>query len=72
MARECLERTFETVRTPVGDVRFKIARREGQVVNAVPEYDDCLRIADARGLSVKDVHAQALAAWLQTGAADVR
>jgi pyridinium-3,5-bisthiocarboxylic acid mononucleotide nickel chelatase len=72
MARECLDRSFEAVPTPVGEVRMKIARREGQVVNAVPEYDDCLRIANARGLSVKDVQAQALAAWLQAGAAGGR
>ena len=68
MQRECLERSFDVVQTPVGEVRFKVARREGRIVNAVPEYEDCLRIANARGLSVKDVQAQALAAWLQAGA----
>jgi uncharacterized protein (TIGR00299 family) protein len=72
LPRECLERSFQTIETAVGAVRFKIARREGQVVNAVPEYEDCLRIANARGLSVKDVQAQALAAWLQAGAANGR
>lgn len=72
MARECLERSFETIQTAVGEIRFKVARRDGQVVNAVPEYEDCLRIANARGLSLKDVQAQALAAWLQAGAAHGR
>lgn len=72
MQRECLERSFDVVQTPVGEVRFKVARREGRIVNAVPEYEDCLRIANARGLSVKDVQAQALAAWLQAGAVNGR
>lgn len=72
MPRECLERSFEPIETALGTVRFKVARRDGHVVNAVPEYDDCVRIAGARGLSVKDVQAQALAAWLQAGAANGR
>jgi uncharacterized protein (TIGR00299 family) protein len=72
LQRECLERSFETIQTPAGEVRFKIARRGGQVMNAIPEYEDCLRVANASGLSVKDVQAQALAAWLQSGAANGR
>jgi hypothetical protein len=66
MARECLERSIRTVPTPFGDVRLKVATRGGQVVNATPEYDDCVRLANARGVPVKDVQAQALAAWLQS------
>ncbi len=69
MRRECLDRAFETVHTPLGEVRFKVARRRGEVVNASPEFEDCARIAAARGLSVKDVQAQALVAWVQAGAA---
>ncbi|HSL21571.1 MAG TPA: nickel pincer cofactor biosynthesis protein LarC [Vicinamibacterales bacterium] len=72
MERECLDRSFLTVATPLGDVRFKVARRNGAIVNATPEYDDCVRIASARGLSVKDVQARALAAWLQAGAPHAR
>ena len=72
MRRECLERSFETVRTPLGEIRFKVARRAGEVVNASPEFDDCLRIAAARGVPVKDVQAQAMTAWLQAGAAHGR
>jgi hypothetical protein len=72
MNRECLERSFTVVATAIGDVRFKVASRNGQVVNATPEYDDCVRLSDASGLSVKDVHAQAMAAWLQSGASNDR
>ena len=72
MERECLERAIRTVATPLGDVRFKIAKRDGRIVNATPEYDDCVRLANARGLSVKDVQAQALAAWLHGEAPHAR
>jgi uncharacterized protein (TIGR00299 family) protein len=61
--RECLEREIVTVDTPVGAVRFKVARRDGRVVNAVPEFDDCARIAASSSLSVKEVQAIAVQAY---------
>jgi pyridinium-3,5-bisthiocarboxylic acid mononucleotide nickel chelatase len=72
MARECLDRATTTVATPFGDVRFKIASRHGEIVNATPEFDDCARIAAARGLPVKDVQAEAVAAYLQSRTARAR
>jgi pyridinium-3,5-bisthiocarboxylic acid mononucleotide nickel chelatase len=59
MARTTLDRAVETVETPYGPVRFKIARRDGQELNAAPEFDDCARIAAERGLSIKEVQAAA-------------
>ncbi len=64
MTRECLDRETHTVTTPFGDVRFKIARRGGEVLNASPEFDDCVRLAEASGKSVKEVQAAATKAWL--------
>jgi len=64
MLRECLDREMVTVETPVGAVRFKVARRAGHVVNAAPEFDDCARIAAEKNLSIKDVQAIVLKAWL--------
>ena len=64
MTRECLEREFVTVDTPVGAIRFKVARREGRVLNASPEFDDCARIAAEQGLPVKAVQAIATKAWM--------
>ncbi len=64
MTRECLDRETLTVTTPLGPVRFKVARRNGEILNASPEFDDCVRLAEQTGRSVKDVQAAATKAWL--------
>jgi len=64
MTRECLDRETQTVNTPVGPIRFKVARRAGEVLNAAPEFDDCVRVANATGRSVKEIQAAATKAWL--------
>lgn len=61
--RECLQREILTVETPIGAVRFKVARRDGRVMNAVPEFDDCVKLAAANNLSVKEVQALAVRAY---------
>jgi uncharacterized protein (TIGR00299 family) protein len=62
--RECLTREVRVVDTPVGPIRFKIASRDGRVLNASPEFDDCARAAAERHLAIKDVQAIATKAWL--------
>ena len=66
MTRECLDRETQNVTTPFGQVRFKVARRNGEILNASPEFDDCVRLAEASGLSVKEIQAAATKAWLDT------
>jgi uncharacterized protein (TIGR00299 family) protein len=61
--RECLQREMIAVETPVGTIRFKIARRDGRIWNAVPEFDDCVKAAAAAGMSVKEVQALAVQAY---------
>src|SRR6185295_6963810 len=61
--RECLRREFINVTTPIGVVRFKLAWRDGRVINAVPEFEDCAKLAVANDLSVKDVQALAIQAY---------
>jgi len=65
MRRECLEREVQVVDTPVGRIRFKVARRGSQMLNAAPEFEDCVRVATERGLPIKDVQALAVKAWLE-------
>ncbi len=61
--RECLRREVVSVDTSVGAVRFKVAWRDGRIVNASPEFDDCVRLAAANNLSVKEVQALAVKAY---------
>jgi pyridinium-3,5-bisthiocarboxylic acid mononucleotide nickel chelatase len=61
--RECLTREIVSVDTPLGPVRFKLAWRDGRLVNAVPEFDDCARLAGEQQLPVKEVHTIAVKAF---------
>jgi uncharacterized protein (DUF111 family) len=63
--REALAREVVTVPTPLGPVRFKVARRGGEIANAAPEFEDCAALAARTGASVKDVQALAMRAWLE-------
>jgi uncharacterized protein (TIGR00299 family) protein len=61
--RECLRREIVSIDTPLGAIRFKLAWRDGRIVNAVPEFEDCARIAATGNLSVKEVQAIAVQAY---------
>ncbi len=67
MDRERLDREEVAVETSLGVVRFKLARRSGTdvVVNASPEFEDCVRLAEEHGLPVKTVQAVATKAYLE-------
>jgi uncharacterized protein (TIGR00299 family) protein len=65
LSRACLEREVVEIGTPVGPIRFKIARRDGQVLNVAPEFDDCARAAAGHALPVKQVLSLALQAYWQ-------
>ena len=60
--RRKLEREEQTVETAYGPVRMKIAKWKGRVMNTAPEYRDCLRVAEEKGVPLKDVYQSALAA----------
>jgi pyridinium-3,5-bisthiocarboxylic acid mononucleotide nickel chelatase len=64
MQRDTLERESHDVALEGGSVRMKVATRRGVVLNAAPEFDDCVRVAAATGQPVKAVQAEALRAWL--------
>jgi hypothetical protein len=64
LSRECLDREMVTVVTSIGPVRFKVARRDGRVLNAQPEFEDLAKLSSERGIPVKEVQALAQKAWL--------
>ena len=45
---------------------MKVASRDGRVLNAAAEFDDCVRIAAERGIAIKEVQAMATKAWLDS------
>jgi uncharacterized protein (TIGR00299 family) protein len=68
MSRLCLDRELVPIETPYGVVRFKVARKEGAVLNAQPEFDDLVRAATEHSVPTKMVQAAAQKAWLDRGA----
>jgi uncharacterized protein (DUF111 family) len=62
VGRRKLEREALTVETAFGPVGVKLACLEGRIVNIAPEHRDCLRLAEEKGVPLKDVYQAALAA----------
>jgi len=58
--RHCLERKSETVETPYGPVRVKIAQLPGGMTKRAPEYEDCRRAAEAHGVPLRVVYEAAI------------
>jgi uncharacterized protein (TIGR00299 family) protein len=57
--RTVLERSFQKVTTPYGDVNVKIGKRNGSVITAAPELEDCRRLAAENGVAVRAVYESA-------------
>jgi uncharacterized protein (TIGR00299 family) protein len=64
--RLCLDRRWEEVVTEFGVIRIKIGERDGRVITASPEYEDCKRAAIEHGAPIRRVHESA-AALYKTG-----
>jgi len=61
--RTKLTREFQTVTTPFGPVRMKLALRGQTLLKASPEFDDCQRAAQSHGAPVREVMDAARAAF---------
>lgn len=65
--RSKLFRRLETVATPFGEIRMKIATGD-ELVTASPEYEDCRRAALEHGVPLRSVMEAAMTQWRrQTG-----
>jgi uncharacterized protein (TIGR00299 family) protein len=53
--RNRADRKILTLQTKHGEIRFKLARWEGRVVNLSPEYEDCKRLALKKRVPLKEV-----------------
>lgn len=61
--RARLRREHVSVETEFGPVRVKVGRRDGEELNARPEFEDCRQAADGRGVPLKRVMDAALVAY---------
>ena len=61
--RFILEREWIVVVTEFGNVRIKIGRWKGEIVNALPEFEDIRKAAETSGVPVKLVQAAAISAY---------
>ncbi|MGA2301779.1 MAG: nickel pincer cofactor biosynthesis protein LarC [Candidatus Acidiferrum sp.] len=63
--RRVLPREWETVATCYGEVRMKLARVNGRVVQISPEYEDCRKLAEEKVVPLQRVMQEAMHAWRQ-------
>lgn len=61
--RRVLARREAWVRLPSGMVRMKVAEGETGMTRAMPEYQDCKRIADKTGRPVREILEEAIRAY---------
>jgi pyridinium-3,5-bisthiocarboxylic acid mononucleotide nickel chelatase len=54
--RHICEREIITVTTPLGAVRVKRKRWQGEDLGAAPEYEDCARLAREHGVPLREVY----------------
>jgi len=56
LQRRKLSREIKTVETEYGPVQVKVASHGDRVVNVAPEYEDCKKIAEEKGIPIQDVY----------------
>jgi len=61
--RRVLARQWETVHTNFGDVRIKVARLNGHIRQASPEFEDCRKLAEAKNVPLQRVMDEAMHTW---------
>ncbi len=61
--RRVLARQWETVCTAFGEVRIKVARLNGHIRQASPEFEDCRKLAEAKNVPLQRVMDEAMRTW---------
>jgi uncharacterized protein (DUF111 family) len=61
-----LARQFVTVATQFGDIKVKLGKLAGKVVNAKPEFADCARAAREHNTNVKEIIQASLSEFNKT------
>ena len=58
-----LEKRWFLVQTPWGGVGVKLGYMDGELMQASPEFEDCLALANSASVPLEQVYRAALAAW---------
>jgi pyridinium-3,5-bisthiocarboxylic acid mononucleotide nickel chelatase len=58
--RRVLPREWESVQTRFGEVRLKVARVNGKVLQVSPEYEDCRKLAEEKKVALREVMEEAM------------
>jgi uncharacterized protein (TIGR00299 family) protein len=61
--RRVLPREWVSVATDYGDVRIKVSRVNGRILHVAPEFEDCKRAAEEKGVPLQRVIASALRSY---------
>lgn len=64
--RSILQREIQKVSTSYGEVRVKIARKNSDITNVQPEYEDCAQLAQENNVSWREIHRLAWQSWYQS------
>ncbi len=56
LARSCLDRRQTLIETELGTVNVKSAYKDGLLLKSAPEYEDCRKLAQKKGLPLKKVY----------------
>jgi hypothetical protein len=62
VSRNKLSRKLVDVQTEFGIIKVKMGMLNGYIKNITPEHEDCKKIADDRGLPLKQVYNAAMKA----------
>jgi uncharacterized protein (TIGR00299 family) protein len=69
--RRTLDREMVPIDLEYGTIRVKVSRREGQIVNFSPEYEDCREAAEKHGIPVKWIQAKVAQEFMSRYGSDV-
>ena len=56
VTRHVADRESRVVNTSFGQMDFKIKRYKNEVISIAPEYEECRKIANAKGIPLKEVY----------------
>jgi pyridinium-3,5-bisthiocarboxylic acid mononucleotide nickel chelatase len=62
-ARRVLPREWVKVGTSYGEVRVKVSRVNGSVLHVAPEFEDCKKVAEEKGVPLQRVIAEAMRSY---------